>query len=78
VRIHKRALTLYVLDEVYTLDPDGRRVAVDARERFGPLPFLFRNAKRHPAEIDEEGLPSAYSACAVVRRRVGECKCSAC
>ena len=60
VRIHRLGLTLYLLDEVYTLDPDGRSVAVDARERFGPIPFLFRNHKQHPAEINSDGLGSTY------------------
>jgi hypothetical protein len=60
VRIHRLGLTLYLLDEVYTLDPDGRSVAVDARERFGPIPFLFRNHKQHPAEINGDGLGSTY------------------
>ena len=60
VRIHRLGLTLYLLDEVYTLDPDGRSVGVEARERFGPISFLFRNSKRHPAEIDDHGLGSTY------------------
>ena len=60
VRIHRLGLTLYVLDEVYTLDPDGRSVAVEARERFGPIPSLFRNSKQHPAKIDSDGLGSTY------------------
>ena len=60
VRIHRLGLTLYLLDEVYKLDPDGRSVAVDAHERFGPIPFLFLNHKQHPAEINSDGLGSAY------------------
>lgn len=60
VRISRLGLTLYLLDETYTLDPDGRSVAVDAHERFGPVPFLFRNHKQHPAEINGDGLGSTY------------------
>ena len=59
-RLHRFGLTLYRLDESYTLDPNGRDVQVDARERFGPLPFLFRNSKRHPAVIHPGGLSSTY------------------
>jgi hypothetical protein len=59
-RLHRFGLTLYRLDESYTLDPSGRDVQVDARERFGPVPFLFRNRKRHPAVIHPGGLASTY------------------
>jgi hypothetical protein len=59
-RLHRFGLILYRLDESYTLDPNGRDVQVDARERFGPLPFLFRNSKRHPAVIHHGGLSSTY------------------
>jgi hypothetical protein len=60
VRISKFGLTLYLLKETYTLDENGKDVAVHARERFGPVPFLLRNEKRHPAEIYERGMSSAY------------------
>jgi hypothetical protein len=61
VRIHRLGLTLYLLNEEYTLNADGSDVAVHARERFGPIPFLFRNEKRHPAVIHAGGLSSTYS-----------------
>ena len=60
VRISKFGITLYLLRETYTLDPNGKDVAVHARERVGPIPFLLRNEKRHPAEIYEDGMTSAY------------------
>jgi hypothetical protein len=60
VRIHRVGLGLYVLAETYTLDADGRTVSVDARERFGPVPFLFRHRKRHTAEILDGGMRAVY------------------
>jgi len=60
VRISKFGMTLYLLRETYTLAEDGKNVAVDANERFGPIPFLLRNHKQHPAEIYEGGMSSAY------------------
>jgi hypothetical protein len=60
VRISKFGLTLYLLRETYTLDADGSEVAVHAHERFGPLPFLFNNEKRHPAVIHTAGMSSTY------------------
>jgi hypothetical protein len=60
VRISRFRITLYLLKEQYTLDRDGRSVVVNARERFGPVPFLFRNSKEHPAEIHAEGMSSTY------------------
>jgi len=60
VRIYKFGLTLYLLHEHYTLDPDGRNVHVDADERFGPIPFLFNNRKSHPAEILNSGHEAIY------------------
>jgi hypothetical protein len=60
VRISRFRITLYLLKEQYTLDRDGTSVVVNARERFGPIPFLFRNRKEHPAEIHAGGLSSTY------------------
>ena len=60
VRIRRFGLILYALDETYDLGEDGRSVIVEARERFGPIPFLFRNAKRHGAVIGEGGTSSRY------------------
>jgi hypothetical protein len=60
VRISKFGVTVYLLKETYTLDPNGSDVAVHAHERFGPIPFLFRNEKRHPAVIHADGMSSTY------------------
>jgi hypothetical protein len=60
VRISKLGLTLYLLKETYTLSADGSDVAVHAHERFGPLPFLLNNEKRHPAVIHVGGMSSTY------------------
>jgi hypothetical protein len=60
VRISRFRITLYLLRETYTLDRNGSDVAVHAHERFGPVPFLFRNEKRHPAVIHADGMSSTY------------------
>lgn len=60
VRITKWRITLYLLRERYHLHPDGRCVTVDARERFGPIPFLLSSRKAHPAEIDSDGRGATY------------------
>jgi hypothetical protein len=60
VRLHRFGLTLYLLRETYTLDPDGTDVVVEARERFGPLPFLFRDSKRHTARVVDGGMRAVY------------------
>ena len=60
VRITKFGVTLYLLKEQYVLDPDGSSVFVHSRERFGPVPFLFRLRKRHPARIHDHGQGATY------------------
>ena len=60
VRIHRFGLTLYLLDEEYILDPDGTHVKVRSKDRFGPIPFLFRDAMEYPAEIHTAGMSSTY------------------
>jgi hypothetical protein len=60
VRISKLGMTLYLLNEHYYLDPDGRLIHVEARERFGPIPFLFNHRKEHPAEATENGRCAVY------------------
>jgi hypothetical protein len=60
VRLHRLGITVYLLKEEYRLDPNGRDVEVRARERFGPIPFLFRNEKTHPAVIEDGGRRSTY------------------
>jgi hypothetical protein len=61
VRIHRFGLTLYVLMETYTLNADGSDVTVDALERFGPVPFLFRDRKRHTAAVFDGGMRAVYT-----------------
>jgi hypothetical protein len=60
VRISRFGITLYQLKETYTLDKNGSDVAVHAHERFGPIPFVFNNEKRHPAVIHADGISSTY------------------
>jgi len=60
VRISRFGLTLYLLKETYTLNLNGHDVAVHAHERFGPIPYLFKVEKRHPAVIHAEGMSSTY------------------
>ena len=60
VRSSKLANTLYLLEETYTLAENGSDVAVDAHERFGPIPFLLRNHKEHGAVIHANGMSSTY------------------
>jgi hypothetical protein len=60
IRLTKWHIPIYVLDETYTLDLDGHSVVVEARERFGPFPFLFRVKKRYPATIHPPGTSSTY------------------
>jgi hypothetical protein len=54
-------IPLYLAEEEYVLDPDGTGVEVIASERFGPIPFLFRDEKRFTAVIHEGGHDSTYS-----------------
>lgn len=61
VRIHRFGVTLYTLAETYTLDAGGSGVIVDAEERFGPVPFLFRDRKRHTAEVLDGGMRAVYA-----------------
>jgi hypothetical protein len=60
VRISRFRITLYLVRESYTLDRDGRGVTVNSKDRFGPIPFLFRGSNRYPAEIHTGGLTSTY------------------
>ena len=60
VRIKKFGLTIYVLKEQYVLHPDGTKLFVHSRERFGPIPFLFRTSKHHPARVHKAGSGATY------------------
>jgi hypothetical protein len=60
VRITKFGIPLYLLTERYVLHPDGRRLTVESRERFGPVPFLLNRRKTHPAEILDGGMRAIY------------------
>jgi hypothetical protein len=61
LRIDRLGIALYLAQEEYVLDPDGTSVEVTASERFGPIPFLFREKKRFTAVIHEGGHDSTYS-----------------
>jgi hypothetical protein len=61
LRIDRFGITLYLAQEEYVLDPDGTGVEVLASERFGPIPFLFRDRKRFTAVIHEGGHDSTYA-----------------
>ena len=61
LRIDRLGIPLYLAQEEYVLDPDGTGVEVIASERFGPIPFLFRDEKRFTAVIHEGGHDSTYS-----------------
>jgi len=58
--VTKGALTLYALSGDYVLDPDGVNVHIWIRERFGPVPFLFRELKHVSAAITHGGRRSRY------------------
>jgi hypothetical protein len=60
VRISKLGFTLYLLWERYKLHPDGTNVTVVSNERFGPVPFLFRETKEAPARIKGRGMGAIY------------------
>ncbi|MGH9870593.1 MAG: DUF5995 family protein [Candidatus Polarisedimenticolia bacterium] len=60
VRIRTWGVVLYRLDEQSILCGDGDRVLVRSQETFGPIPFLFRRRRRHPARISENGLCATY------------------
>lgn len=61
LRIDRFGITLYLAEEEYLLDPDGVSVEVAASERFGPVPFLFKEKKRFTAVIHAGGHDSTYS-----------------
>src|SRR5919204_408063 len=60
VRIRQLGMTVYALNERYVLDRNGHGVRVVADERFGPIPFLFRDHKEHTARIDDGGMRAVY------------------
>ena len=60
IRLSRFGITLFISNEDYALDPDGSSVAVKAKERFGPIPFLFREYVEYPATIHEGGMSSTY------------------
>jgi hypothetical protein len=59
-RLYRLGITLFISNEDYILDADGSSVIVKARERFGPIPFLFREDVEYPATIHEGGMSSTY------------------
>jgi hypothetical protein len=61
IRIHGILnMTLFLSHEEYVLNPDGVHVIVKAHERYGPVPFLFREDVEYPAAIHPDGLSSTY------------------
>jgi hypothetical protein len=62
VVLSKFGVTLYYLRERYLLDPDGVHVAVEASERFGPIPIpgVLTRSFAYPAEIRDDGMASTY------------------
>jgi hypothetical protein len=55
IKIHKGWLTLAVSKEEHILAPDGKRATVDAKVRFGFLPFLFNEQDVYPMTIYDKG-----------------------
>lgn len=60
IRIAKGFFTLFRSHERYTLNADGAHVWVDARVRFGPVPFLFREHDAYPAHVFDGGMRNVY------------------
>jgi hypothetical protein len=60
VRISNLGLTVYLLDEDYILSLDGSHARVVSNERFGPVPFLFKDHKICSAEIRDSGMQAVY------------------
>lgn len=60
IRLYRFGITLFSSSEDYVLDRDGSGVSVKAQERFGPVPFLFREYVEYPATIHEGGMSSTY------------------
>ena len=59
-RLYRLGITLFISEEDYILDADGSSVIVKAHERFGPIPFLFREYVEYPATIHAGGMSSTY------------------
>ena len=60
IRLYRFGITLFISNEDYVLDRDGSGVTVKGQERFGPIPFLFREYVEYPATIHEGGMSSTY------------------
>ena len=59
-RVRKFGFTLFYSNEDYILDANGTDVVVRPRERFGPIPFLFRETDSYTARIHSLGMSSTY------------------
>jgi hypothetical protein len=59
-RIYKWLFPLFRSDETYTLSADGQSVVVDAKVRFGPIPFLFRESDHYTAVVSDGGMKNVY------------------
>jgi hypothetical protein len=59
-RVSKFGITLFFSNEDYLLDANGSDVMVKPNERFGPIPFLFREHDPYRAVIHDQGISSTY------------------
>lgn len=59
-RVSKFGITLFYSNEDYILNANGTDVTVKPKERFGPIPFLFRESDPYTARINARGVSSVY------------------
>jgi hypothetical protein len=59
-RVTKFGITLFYSNENYILNTNGTDVVVKPQERFGPIPFLFRERDEYTAKIHTAGMSSTY------------------
>jgi hypothetical protein len=60
VQIRKWGIVLYHMTGEYVLNKDGTNVDITLKERFGPIPLLFRNTKGAHACINPDGMGGRY------------------
>jgi hypothetical protein len=58
--VSKFGLTVFYSNEDYVLNMNGSDVIVKPKERFGPIPFLFRENDEYTAQIHADGMSSTY------------------
>ncbi len=59
-RVSKFGITLFYSNEDYILNINGTDVIVKPKERFGPIPFLFKEDDEYTAKIHSFGMSSTY------------------